>query len=216
MPDSIPRELPESGNRDNVASHLSEDYIIRTLCACLILMGCVSTAGGPPQPASSRPPIALSSLERGAVGAALASIIEDLPPDSVAACVTIRGGPPAYWYSPDSLLLHALSNGARRVKNPAGCPPTYGQMVRLVDSTGRSLSPAPPKGYVDPYEIVVNEYRFTSGDNATVVVRLSQGTRNVFYECVSRRAQADTWRAECRKTGESLSALPPERAAAAD
>ena len=179
-------------------------------------MGCVFTGGGPPERESSSPPIALSSPERGALLAALASIIEDLPPDSVVACVAVKGGPPAYWYSPDSLLLQALSNGARRVTNPAGCPPTYGRMVRLVDSTGRSLSPARPDGYVDPYEVVVNGYRFTSGDNATVAIHLSQGTRNVFYECVSRRDQADTWRAQCRKTGEGLSAFPPHRAAAAE
>jgi hypothetical protein len=191
--------------------------MIRPLCACLGLMGCVPAGGGTQQRESPRhPSFALTAPQRGAVGAALASIIEHLPPDSVAACVTLRGGPPAYWYSPDSLLLRALSNDARRVTNPAGCPPTYARMVSLVDSTGRSLSPARPMGYVDPYEIVVNGYRFTSGDDATVVVHLSQGTRNVVYQCVSRREQAGTWRAECRKTGESLSARPAERAAAAD
>jgi hypothetical protein len=156
--------------------------------------------------------LSLPAEERRSVAAAIEEVIAALPPDTAVVCVTLVGGPPAYWYSPDAVLLARLGGGARRVVSPGDCPRAYESMVTIVDSTGRSLNPVRPLGYVDPHLVTLRAQRLVGADSAVANLDVYQGARIRRYRCHSHRESDGGWRAQCTKTGEAVSALPSTEA----
>ncbi len=180
----------------------------RLLCVSVVIAACASTGPGPRSNPAPGPSLSLRAEETRALAAALNEVISWLPSDTAAVCVTLAGGPPQYWYSPDTALLARLRGSARRVVGSHECPQTYDRMVFLVDSTGRALNPARPAGYVDPHLLTVREQRLVGVDSALAVLDAHQGTRFWSYRCHSHREADGNWRPQCRKTNEGLSALP--------
>ena len=172
--------------------------------ACASSGGAVANKGGTLQPS-----LTLLAAETSVIASAISAVISLLPSDGGAACVTLSGPPPAYWYGPDTALLTKIQSPTRRVVAPGECPPTYDSMVALVDSGGRSRNPIRPTGYVDPHEIIVREQPIIAADSAVVMIDAHQGTLNDNYRCVARRALRGSWVAECRKIRTSISTLPP-------
>jgi hypothetical protein len=178
---------------------------LRVSLLSLAIVACASRTGPETRSTTPRPLLALSSAETGVAAASIRAVIDLLPSDTAAACVTLSGGPPAYWYSPDTSLMRRIGAGARRVVAPAECPPTYSTMIARIDSSGRPNSPVAPPGYVDPHEITVGERRMIGADFADVTIDVSQGTLNDFYRCTAHRPAGGEWAAQCRKTGSSIS-----------
>ena len=146
-----------------------------------------------------------------AAAAIIGAVIASLPSDTTPVCITLGGPPRAYWYSPNAALLRTIDREARRVVGPGDCPPTYESMVVLVDSVGRSLNPVRPSGYIDPYHLIVRHEVMVGADSTVAALDVHQGTSNTYYRCVAHRALGAKWVAECRKTGTSISALPPNK-----
>src|SRR5688500_19185456 len=108
----------------------------------------------------------------------LQEVLAMLPDSSATACLVLRGGPPRFWYNPDSTLLASLRGGSRAVLATSDCPPTYDVMYVLRDADGKIASPQRPSGYVDPYVMQVHEHGVITSDSARALVRVSQGTMN--------------------------------------
>jgi hypothetical protein len=174
------------------------------LCLCSS-----AVAAGQPLSRAARPVSSLPIETRRALAAELAEVIKALPSDSAPVCLTLPGGPPAFWYSPPSRLLASLRTGSRRVVGPIECPPTYELMFALVDSSGRSIDPVRPPGYTDPHDLVVYEYHLVGADSATLRATASQGTTNRHFRCSAHRGVDRMWRASCGPPELSISALPP-------
>jgi hypothetical protein len=137
-------------------------------------------------------------------------LIEALPPDTVAVCLTLPGPPPAFWYSPATPLLEELRTPMHAVVGPLQCPRTYDLMYVMVDSTGRNITPERPPGYIDPYDVVVDRYQLLGSDSASLVATAHQGTRNHHYTCNARRNLDHSWSGRCEYKGMSVSAVPPK------
>lgn len=183
----------------------------RSICYFAVFAVCLAKGARaqPPSPSpSSRPNIVLPVETQRFLAAALTELIQALPSDPNAVCLTIRGGPPAYAYSPGPGLLEALRPAARRIVGPVDCPPTYDQMYVLVDSNGRNISPKRPPGYIDPQDIVLDEYQLVGADSAALRATASQGTINLHFACVGRRDTNRRWQASCARPSRSISALP--------
>ncbi|MEP6990962.1 MAG: hypothetical protein ABJA80_08545 [bacterium] len=142
--------------------------------------------------------------ESAALTSALRTLLASLPADSLAACITLWGGPPAYWYSPDASFLREVQVAHRRVVSNADCPHTYGSMMPNL-SASDSVRPA---GYVDPYRITVRHRPEVTADSSVVHMEVNQGTLNHDYTCVSRRDAGGRWMSTCLHTSDSISALP--------
>jgi hypothetical protein len=56
--------------------------------------------------------------------------------------------------APDSTYLAGIRT-QRQLLPRSACPPTYGSMVRYVDSAGQPIGPQRPPGYIDPYDLTV-------------------------------------------------------------
>jgi hypothetical protein len=156
----------------------------------------------------SPPALKLLPAEREAVGAILRTVLAQLPDSTTSACIVFRGGPPNYWYDPDSSILASLRSTGRPVLRSGECPPTYDAMAVDRDSAGNDVTPRRPPGYVDLFEIQIQEQRRVGSDSAYAVVRASQGTRNYGYVCGARYPDSQ-WRARCWYAGMSISHLPP-------
>lgn len=180
--------------------------LFRLACVSVVIAACAST--GPGARSNPAPSLSLRPEETRALAAALNEVISWLPSDTAAVCVTLAGAPPQYWYSPDKVLLANLRGSTRRVVGSHECPQTHDRMVFLVDSTGRALNTARPASYVDPHLITVREQRLVGIDSAMAVLDAHQGTRFRAYRCDSHREADGTWKSQCRKTAEGLSALP--------
>jgi hypothetical protein len=63
------------------------------------------------------------------------------------------------------------------------CPPTYGSMVRAVDSLGRDVGPARPVGYVDPYHVEITPPVAITRELTVVRFEATQGTRGWLLYC---------------------------------
>lgn len=155
-----------------------------------------------------RPVLKLSVAEQEALGAMLHEVLAQLPDSSTLACIVLRGGPPRFWYAPDSMLLGTLRSASRSVLTASDCPPTYDVMYVLRDSAGNVATPRRPPGYVDPYVMQVQEHGVIASDSASAIVRVSQGTLNRGYIC-SARYRHGRWQSSCRFTGVSVSRMPP-------
>lgn len=131
-------------------------------------------------PSSTLSPQSLpSALQRRVLGAALEGLAWPLSMP-VPYCVSIdRDGKVT---EPDSTYLASL--GAKRTLLPhQACPPTYGSMVRVVDSLGRSVGPQRPSGYIDPYQLTVAGPVLVTSDRAVVRIQAWQGTRFWLFYC---------------------------------
>ena len=156
------------------------------------------------------------SDSRKALAAALHEVIEALPSDTAAVCLTLPRGILAFWYSPGPRLLEELRTPRHRIVGPRQCPQTYGVPYVLVDSTGRNITPVRPLGYIDPHDVVVDAYQLLRTDSVSIEAIASQGTLHRHFTCTARRGPSRVWRARCESQGMSLSAVPPKRNAAAD
>lgn len=124
----------------------------------------------------------LAPMEAEMLGATL-DTLSRLMRDSSSLCVTILGGP-AGPEAPSATFLRSLR--VRRTVVPMDrCPPTYAQMIRVVDSLGRPVGPARPAGYVDPYQIEVGRPQFASYGYAWIYARQLQGTSGRDYVCTA-------------------------------
>jgi hypothetical protein len=119
------------------------------------------------------------ALEREALAAALDGLAWRLPLP-VPYCVTIeRRGKTS---EPDSIYLASL--GTKRSLLPhRTCPPTYGSMIRAVDSLGRPVGPQRPSGYIDPYDLTVAQPALVTLNRAAVRIHAWQGTRFWLIYC---------------------------------
>lgn len=104
--------------------------------------------------------------------------------------------------------IQALQPAARRIVGPVNCPPTYEQMFVLVDSNGRNISPKRPPGYIDPHDVVLDEYQLVGADSGALRATASQGTSNLHFACGGHRGANGRWRASCARPLRSISALP--------
>ena len=157
----------------------------------------------------SRPVLTLSDDIRGALTAALHELIEALPGDSAAVCLTLPGPAPDYWYSPEPRLLEALRTPAHRVVGPLQCPQTYDLMYVIVDTSGGNINPVRPPGYIDPHDVGVDTYQLLGSDSVSLVAVAHQGTWNRHFACSARRSPRRAWRARCEYKGMSISTVPP-------
>lgn len=128
----------------------------------------------------------------------LAAVIDTIAarlPDSTSLCLRLLGGPSGPT-DPDEAFLGALRTRQRPVR-ARDCPRTYASMIVVLDSLGRPLTPSGPRGYVDPYTLVVGRPQFEHPGYAWVLVRESQGTDGHDYLCAAQSYDARTW-ASCR------------------
>ena len=183
-------------------------YVVWCLAGIATCASCAVPARAP-RPRAETNAIFLGDTRFGLV-AALKELVAALPSDSAPACLTIRGPAPAYFYSPDSLLLDELRTPSRRIVTQRACPPTYDLMSVLVDSSGRSITPARPPGYVDPHVVVVDGYDAVGSDSATFKAVAHQGTLNRHFACTAHREAQRVWNAHCVFLGTTMSAVPPE------
>jgi hypothetical protein len=179
--------------------------IFKTSLTLVALSLASSVAAAQPKP---RPGLKLLPAEREALGAILRTVMAQLPDSTTSACIVFRGGPPIYWYDPDSSVLASLRSTRRPVLRSSECPPTYDAMAVYRDSTGNDVTPRRPLGYVDPFLIQIQEQRLVGSDSAYAVVRASQGTLHYGYVCGARYRDAQ-WQASCWYGGMSISRLPP-------
>jgi hypothetical protein len=178
----------------------------RTLVTLVVLTLASRVLPAQPKP---RPVLRMSPAEQAGLGAMLREVLTRLPDSATSACVVLSGGPPSYWYDPDSALLAALRQTSRAVLRASECPPTYDAMAVYRDSAGNVVTPRRPPGYVDPYLIQVQEQRLVGTDSAYAVVRAWQGTLKRGYVCGARNRSA-RWQAGCWFGGLSISRLPPD------
>jgi hypothetical protein len=187
-------------------SRVERMRVFRTLPALVALsLASSSVLAAQPKP---RPALKMLPTEREALGAMLRLVLTQLPDSAVSACVVLRGGAPSFWYDPDSSLLASLRSTRRPVLRASECPPTYDVMAVYRDSAGNDVTPRRPPGYVDPFQIQIQEQRLIGTDSAYAVVRASQGTFNYGYVC-GARYRGTRWQASCRYGGRSISSLPP-------
>ena len=175
----------------------------------LALIGCASSRGAEMGANAARPPLVLQADQLDVAAAAISAVIAALPSEPTAVCVTLRGPSPATWYTPSTALRDAVARGGNRIVGPNECPPTYQTMFVMVDSAGRPLRRERPPGYVDPYDLIVREPIVVGADSTVVLIDVSQGTRNHYYRCISARTGGTNPTTQCKKTGTSISALPP-------
>jgi hypothetical protein len=124
----------------------------------------------------------LDPVEAAMIGATL-DTLSRLMRDSSSLCVTILGGPTGP-EAPSAAFLRSL-RVPRTVVPMQRCPPTYTQMIRLVDSRGRPVGPARPAGYVDPYKIEIGRPQFAAYGYAWIYARQLQGTSGRAYVCTA-------------------------------
>ena len=184
-----------------------QGYRTWLVAGALACVSCAAYTHTSEQP--SRPVLTLPSDTRQALAASLHELIAALPRDTVAACITLPGPAPAYWYSPEPRLLEELRTSTHPVVGPLQCPQTYDLMYVMVDSAGRNITPQRPPGYIDPHDVVVYTYQLLGSDSASLVAAAHQGTRNYHYTCIARRDLDQSWRARCEYKGMSISAVPP-------
>ena len=85
---------------------------IRRVPLALVALGIAcATMGAQEKP---RPVLTLPLAEQEALGVMLQEVLAMLPDSSATACVVLRGGPPRFWYNPDSTLLKSLRSPSGR------------------------------------------------------------------------------------------------------
>jgi hypothetical protein len=174
------------------------------------IIGCASSRSAEMGANSARPLIVLQADQLDVAAAAITAVIASLPSEpTTTVCVTLSGPPPASWYTPSTALRDAVARGSRRIVGPNECPPTYQTMFVMVDSAGRPQRRERPPGYVDPYDLIVREPVVVGADSTVVMIDVQQGTRNHYYRCVSYRTEGANPTTQCKKTGTSVSTLPP-------
>lgn len=184
--------------------------MIRRQATYAVALALCSFAGVGAQPGpTKRSVITPSDDAQRFLSAALTATIRALPSDSAPVCLVLRGGPPAFAYSPPEVLLAALRTDSRRIVASPDCPPTYDLMSVLRDSSGRDVTPERPAGYIDPHLLVVDEYRLVGADSASMRAVAHQGTVNRHFRCTARRGVDRIWRTSCQFLGQTMSALPP-------
>ena len=72
-------------------------------------------------------------------------------------------------------------------------------MFVLVDSSGRNISPKRPPDYIDPHDVVLDEYQLVGADSGALRATASQGTGNLHFACGGRRGTNGRWHASCAR-----------------
>jgi hypothetical protein len=109
--------------------------------------------------------------------------------DRAVVCVSVRsdaGGP----YALPAAVVSRLRS-PERVRSTARCPRTYTQMVTILDSAGRPISP--PPGYVDPVYLAISRPMFESPRRAHYLVEGSQGTSGWIARCITDGPPLRVW-----------------------
>ena len=122
---------------------------------------------------------------------AIRSIGTPLPAAGAAPfCVRFSGWKPRNVPPPQAL---PVTKG--RLLDRSECPRTYATWVRVVDSAGRDITPTPPPGHVDPFE--VEAWRPVLIMPEVVVVRMvvSRGLESWLIHCEVSIASTGT--AQC-------------------
>jgi hypothetical protein len=127
-----------------------------------------------------------TELEHRVLGAAFSDLTRKLPLP-VPYCVLIeRAGKAGEADSTDLASLDV----ARVLLPHESCPPTYGSMVRYVDSLGRPTGPQRPPGYIDPYQLTVAAPVLVTPDRAAVRIHAWQGAHFWVFYCDVAVAEA--------------------------
>jgi hypothetical protein len=95
-------------------------------------------------------------------------------------CIALERGDQRH--DPDDRLLSAVSLDTPAVPM-SRCPPTYGSMVRFVDSAGRPIGPQRPPGYLDPYRLALSPVVPIVRNLVAVRIDASQGTQLWLIYC---------------------------------
>ena len=122
----------------------------------------------------------LAPMEVAMLGATLDTLVRRMR-DSSSLCLTVLGGP-AGPEAPSAAFLRRLSV-RRAVVAMDRCPPTYTQMIAVVDSQGRPM-PRPP-AYIDPYRVEIGRPQFAGAGYAWIYARQLQGTKGRDYVCTA-------------------------------
>ena len=170
-----------------------------SLCSRLRILGALGVASL--GPACARPALQernaaaavgvakLAPMEVAMLSATLDTLVRRMR-DSSSLCVSILGGPEGPEV-PSADFLGSLRI-QRSVVAMDRCPPTYTQMIVVVDSQGRPVGPARPAGYVDPYRLEIGRPQFASYGYGWVYARQLQGTVGRDYVCTVIRQSAET------------------------
>jgi hypothetical protein len=118
-----------------------------------LVLACTSISSAAFAQAPSGPRVADTTLERAVLAAALdalRSVGTPLPGPYAPFCVRFSDRALA-----DTPNLGQLPLKEGPVLHQTDCPRSYASWVRVVDSAGRDITPAPPPGHVEPYEASV-------------------------------------------------------------
>ena len=179
-------------------------YQITIALLVLSLTACIKHGRSHPQTGPA-PVHSLRSAQRFAIASMVGRVLEDLPNSRVLACVSFRKLEHGYYYaySPDTSLLRMLW-GYHRVVGPDQCPPTRTGAFRVFDPN----DPEPPRGYVDPYSVRVEQQQYARNEAAATIV-VYQSSIEWTHLCTARRVSHNNWLGSCRIVSEAiLSQLP--------
>jgi hypothetical protein len=95
-------------------------------------------------------------------------------------CLSLQSGDSRT--EPDDAWLSRLTL-KHQVLTERACPPTYGSMVRAVDSLGRDVGPDRPPGYIDPYHVEVTPPVAITEERAVVRLQATQGALGWLLYC---------------------------------
>ena len=97
----------------------------------------------------------------------------------------------------DSGTLAALAAPGRRAVVRRDCPRTYASMI--YDERNR-----PPRGWIDPYLMVVTHLVPWNAETVLIRAEVTQGTGSYIYRCTVTRTAA-AWHPACRRSGGIIS-----------
>lgn len=142
---------PRSGSAGHQAARLPGRKATAMRLSLLLCLAMIA----PPAAAQARParrvdPPTLEERVLAAVFDALRSFGTPLPGTSPPFCV--RFNDRSFARAPD---LSRLPVGKGPVLGRTECPQTYASWIRVVDSTGRDITPSPPPGHIDPYTVEI-------------------------------------------------------------
>ena len=156
----------------------------------------IGTHPSDPVAASSLSPSDLLDAQRATLlRLAPAPIADSSGRPRVTVCPTVmRDGVPV---PGDSATLATLTAPGRRAAIPRDCPRTYASMI--YDPKKR-----PPRGWIDPYALVVTHMLPWNADAVLIRAEVEQGTGARLYRCTVTRDGA-TWRPMCHLSGGRVS-----------
>jgi len=131
--------------------------------------------------APSGPGGAGAALERAALAAAfdaLRSVGTPLPGPHAPFCVSF-----SEWTPEDAPDLGRLPVRKGPVLDQTDCPRSYASWVRVVDSVGRDMTPAPPPGHIEPYEARVGRPVLLAPGIMVVRMHISRNLKTRVVHC---------------------------------